>query len=259
MEHNKLDMNELRAVMERWAAVALTDGWTEQWVEGAIFPREMVFFMAKCESAGVVNVVESGRQDGYSTEVLGQYAAHMGGLVFSVDLDSERARADACRERLKGDPRLVLMRGNAMTLVGPLLRADPGVPTALLVDGPKGWLAMALLLAGSGFGWVRLLSMHNLEVTQPESLAQRRFFERLAAGPHFHEEVSAQGPNWQALTRAEEEWGRKKGAVRSLDRSSLGVAVLPQGQARRRHWTLAPRFGRYQPAALHLAWRLLPS
>src|SRR5712691_8115121 len=69
--------------MERWARIALDDDWVGSWLEGAIFPTEIVFFLASCEANGIRYIIESGRQDGYSTRILGEYARRTGVLVTS--------------------------------------------------------------------------------------------------------------------------------------------------------------------------------
>ena len=155
--------------LEAWAGHALRESWVDKWVEGAIFPREMVFFLSVCELNGVVNIIESGRQDGYSTRILGFYARKHGGLASSIDMESDRKRAFRCRLELCGNPYLSLLRVECRSLLGPLLFSDTAVPTAVLIDGPKGYLAMGLLLAASAFPWVKVGAMHNLGLESKET------------------------------------------------------------------------------------------
>ena len=239
--------------VERWAGVAVDQKWVSEWKPGAIFPREMVFFLAACEAAGVVNIVESGRQDGYSTELIGYYARSRGGLAHSVDLEADRERAERCRQRLAGQPNLVLLKGNSVAFFGPILTGDRAAPTALLVDGPKGHLAISMLLGASGFRWVRLGAIHNLN---PGS-AERGIFVRLSPGPHFYEEISGRvGDQWDALGLEEKAvcGGRQEG--RSVERSSLGIMRFDGLNRARLVMTMHPRFRTWQPLRLFLKWRL---
>lgn len=213
--------------LEAWAGEALREGWVEKWVEGAIFPREMAFFLAVCESNGVVNIIESGRQDGYSAEIIGFYVQKQGGLASSIDLESDRERAFRCRERLAGNPNLSLLRGECRTLLGPLLFADNVTPTAVLIDGPKGYLAMGLLLAVSAFPWVKVAAMHNLGLESEKSIKERQTFGKLWPGPHFYEDIPGEiGHNWKALEKAEQDFCTTRRAARLLDSSALGLMQI---------------------------------
>lgn len=243
----------LPAALERWATVALEEKWVHEWKPGAIFPRELVSFLAACDVAGVINIVESGRQDGYSTELIGYYARSRGGLAHSVDLEADHARATRCRDRLAGQPNLVLLKGNSVAFFGPILTGDRATPTAVLVDGPKGHLAISMVLGASGFPGVRLGAIHNLN---PGS-AERETFVRFSPGPHFHEEISGLiGDQWNALALEEKAvcGGRQEG--RSVEQSSLGIMRLEGLNRARLVMTMHPRFGTWQPVRLFLKWRL---
>lgn len=245
--------DELAEALERWSAVALEQKWVPEWKPGAIFPREMVFFLAACEVAGVVNIVESGRQDAYSTELIGLYAQMCGGLAHSIDFEPDRARAEECRRRLAGQPNLVLLKGHSIAFFGPILMGDRGKPTAVLVDGPKGYLAISMLLGASGFDWVRLGAVHNLN----PGTAEREAFVRLSPGPHFYEEVRHRiGGNWSALEAEEKATygGRQEG--RSVDQSTLGIFRFATLTRTRLVMMMSPRFGMWQPLRFFLKWRL---
>jgi hypothetical protein len=245
--------DDLRPGLERWSAVALDEKWVSEWKPGAIFPREMVFFLAACEAVGVVNIVESGRQDGYSTELIGYYARSRGGLAHSIDLEADQARADRCRQRLGGHPNLVLLKGNAVAFLGPILTGERSAPTAVLVDGPKGYLAISMVLGVSGFSWVRLGALHNLNAGS----AERETFVWLAPGPHFYEEVGGPvGDHWDALGLEEKAvcGGQQEG--RSVEQSSLGIMRFDGLNRWRLVMTMSPRFGTWQPVRFLLKWRL---
>lgn len=240
----------LRRAIEEEAAIALAEDSAAQWVVGAINPCEMAFFVATCRVAGVRRIVESGRQDGFSTAVLGRAAARTGISVASIDLELDADRARACRERLaKLD--LKLIRGDAYRAVGEAVVASDE-PTALLIDGPKGFPALAMLLAAGRLAHVRVLALHNLGVETP----WLPFFRGLGATARLHEDVPGldASPAWTQLRRAEtarfvEVLGR--GAVRG--ESTLGVLALPPERP-------LPGFARpfafHQPALLAALWRL---
>lgn len=244
----------LHALVEKWARAALDRNWASGWDHGAIYPREMVFFLAICEANGVSHIVESGRWNGYSTEFIGEYARERKGRADSVDVEAEKDRSDRCRQRLAGNPYLSLIRGDGRHLLGPLLLSSPTVPAAVLIDGPKDWTAVSLLLACARFEGVRVLAMHNLTPGGPV----RERFRRLAPGPHFYEDLGADfGPHWRELERAEREVATTRGAARSLDVSSLGILQISGVSRRRLLWTVSPKFGWGQPLRFYLGWRLL--
>jgi hypothetical protein len=242
----------LRDGLERWAQAAVSEGWVEQWAKGAIYPSEMVFFLARCEAAGIDCVVESGRQDGFSTIVLGEYARRRGAKVFSIDYEQDEERAARCRERLAGYPELALMKGDANVLLEQIVRAETGSRIALLVDGPKGFWALALMFACSAHPAVGLLALHNLEAGQ----ATTTMLEALSPEPLFHEAwTESAGPAWRALMAAELElcWQRI-GAEQQP--STLGTIAVSDRLRPRLAGAWHRGFRLFQPPILRLGWRM---
>ena len=97
---------------------------------GAMLPSELLLFAALCLETEVGVVVESGRKEGYSTEIL----CRVGGwLVHSV----EKAVVEEADKRLAAacGGRLALHRGDGRRLVPTLV--DAARRTAVLLDGPK--------------------------------------------------------------------------------------------------------------------------
>jgi hypothetical protein len=131
-----------------------------QWVVGAIFPTEMAMFLATCEAAQVDGIIESGRQDGYSTVALADYAGLMDVPVISMDLPDTPERGARTRARLAGRPNLRLLDGNSLRI---LPRAVPptGGRLALLVDGPKGDVANSLMVAACAAYPIAVLGYHG--------------------------------------------------------------------------------------------------
>lgn len=238
--------SELIDAAER-AATLVSDGHLSSWVEGAIFPSEMAFFLASCEVAGITRVIESGRQDGYSMAILADWAATGDREVVLIDLEAEPEpeRAQACRARLRGKP-VDLVKGSAYDCFGRASLAAPNVPTAFLVDGPKGWPALSMMSAALAPG-SRLIAIHNLA----EGLPTRELFLRLGGADVFHEGALADaGPQWRSLVDREREQLGAQGVARDLECSSLGVLSL-DGKVRREFAGLrGPQYGLHQPAVV---------
>lgn len=241
-------MRPLSAGLEHWSRIALDHDWIGAWREGAIFPCEMVFFLARCDEAGIRVVVESGRQDGISTAILGFWAKEAGGAVHSVDLEEDAARAEACRARLAHLP-LHLVRGNAFVEIPRLVRRAEA-PTALLIDGPKGWPALAMAYGLARTSTLQLIALHNLT----EGGTWRAQFQALAGPGAFYEQLAHAGPNWTALRQAEVE--RLFGSARSLEASSLGVMDVERAGRQRLARMVRPAFGVSQPPLLAAGWSL---
>ena len=247
-----LDIERHRATsIEHWARIALDHDWVAGWVEGAIFTTELVFFLASCEAIGVRYIIESGRQDGYSTQILGEFARRTGMRAASIDYEEDAERGRRCRARLAGYP-IDLRIGSAFELLGQMVNDSPIGPIALLLDGPKGFSAVSVTAAAAADPKVALIAFHNLESDKP----YRYVIEAVADAPIFYEEVLGEGgENWSALRRAEVAHCTKLGAQRSLAHSTLGVIHVDSAQRRKlkRLWGTSFRF--YQPQLVTLGWR----
>lgn len=129
------------------------------WQFGGIFPSEMLSFLIACEKESVDCIVESGRERGYSTQVLAEYAAATGIPVVSLDLPQTPEIARETRERLAGKP-VQLVEGNALEVFGEIVPRD-AQRIALLVDGPKEEAARRVLLAAAHCFPVVLVAVHG--------------------------------------------------------------------------------------------------
>lgn len=239
--------------MEWWAATALEQDWVEGWVEGAIFPREMAMFLAWCDLLAIREIVESGRQDGYSTMLLARYATRSGGTVRSIDLELDPARAERCRTRLADFGDIAYYRGDAFRHLGAALRDARARPTAVLIDGPKSFHGLALLMASAGYGHVRLVGLHNLDPETPE----RDLLARALGRPTHHEDIGGSaGAAWIALGQRERAHLERCNARRRADRSTLGVGFLGRDARRRMLLTVHRRFLLQQPALLAALWHI---
>ncbi|ABD06243.1 hypothetical protein RPB_1533 [Rhodopseudomonas palustris HaA2] len=240
----------LRDAAEVTAELVL-NGYVEKWVEGAIFPSEMAFFLAKCMVEGVTTVVESGRQDGYSTEILGDWASRDGRRIISIDLEDDAARAAACRRRLSPWP-IELIKGSAYEQFGRWTKRTPDGPVGFLADGPKGWPAISMMAAATT-DRVRVVALHNLTIGSGE----RALFEQIGGKQAFYEHaIVAPGPRWTELRNREMNFASAADAQRSLDVSSLGVLSLDADRRGMFRGLWRPEFGLHQPAAVRTLWNL---
>lgn len=244
----------LPKLLDKWAKIALDSNWVQAWAEGAILPSEMVFFLARCEEMDIQCVVESGRQDGYSTRLLGEFARRQGEIeIYSVDTESDQIRAENCRKYLAEYRKLHLLKGNSISVLGQLLEGNSDSPTAVLVDGPKGFLAMSLLFASAGYEQVKLLALHNLEQGSPE----RAMFERQADQPVCYEAFASQaGEYWHSLKNAEIAFRTSGGMTKPLGHSSLCVMPVSTIVRSRLASLFHPVFAFYQPTVVRLLWHL---
>lgn len=232
------------------ASKLILDGdYVERWVEGSIFPSEMAFFLAVCNVEKIERIIESGRQDGYSTAILGEWGDRTGGKIISIDLETDHDRAAACRNRLANFKSLQLVGGNAYAEFGRYaLRSE--VRTAFLVDGPKGPQAISMMAAALT-KYVCIVASHNLLPGRMEY----DYFTSLGGDDIFYENALPNpGPNWIELRRRDSEHAARVGAVRSIETSSIGVLVLDQSRRRAMKETWGLPYGLHQPAAVRLLW-----
>lgn len=245
--------DEIIGALDEWAQVALNSGWCEEWQEGAIFPTEMVFFLAMCDAAKIRRVIESGRQDGYSTMILAEYGKRRHADVVSLDYESNSEQARKCHARMRGYSRLQLVKGDAHYSFAKHALSDNESALACLMDGPKGKWAIALLLAAAGLRNTRIIALHNLD-------AGRRYTQivrQRTRGPLFHEclEHNIESP-WTRLRERERQACEEMGAVRSLDQSTLGVVSIDDGGWSGMARAFIPELFLYQPVLIRLLWRL---
>ncbi len=224
----------------------LEDGLVERWVDGAIFPCELAFFLAACRLHQVEAIIESGRQDGYSTEILGRFGQRHHVDVYSIDMEIDPIRAEQCRNRLQNLP-LQLLKGNAYDLLGRKVDALVGRRTALLIDGPKSWSALSMIAAAAKPN-VEVCALHNLVEEQIEWIAKY-------GGERYEDCIADGGPAWTELCRREA-WRAAQSIARSNTPSTLGV-VRFSGDARdRMAHSFRKEFGLHQPSVVRLLWQL---
>lgn len=131
------------------------------YVPSAIYPSEMAYFLYMCERTEIDCIIESGRDQGYSTAILAEYGQQFGKRVISIDIEMNREVAQACRRRLSRYPKLELIAGDSFRVLSRLLREEHG-RIALLVDGPKLHDAIYLSAASCATSRICLVAHHNI-------------------------------------------------------------------------------------------------
>ncbi len=214
---------------EVWSEHALRRRWCDRWTEGAIFPREMVYFLSECDNHEVRHVIECGRQDGYSTRALQEYGESRVADVHSIDY----------AYGLFGLPHVLQHVGDTFELLPKIIRSLPcNARIALLLDGPKDASALALVSALALDRRIALIALHN---------RGRGDFP----GSWFHEDRPFGGPQWHALARQE----KNLKTQRSLTQSSLAILTPTYLQRLRMAHSWRRAFHLYQPMLLRLGWR----
>jgi hypothetical protein len=113
------------------------------WVEHGILHSEMLAVCAAAERLGVKRIIESGRWLGQSTLWLSRYFE--GAPVDIVSIDYFRNEIGRqCEKRLAGRRNVRLLYGDTLELL-PGLIMEANTPALLLIDGPKGRTAAALI------------------------------------------------------------------------------------------------------------------
>ena len=126
-----------RRFRSRFERVA--DGYEER----GILNSEMLAVCALCESLGVDAILESGRARGQSTLVLARYFQNSPTTITSVELYRDEA-AEFAEPRLAPFQHVHLLYGDSTGLLPELVRSLAGKRIAVLLDGPKGQMAIDL-------------------------------------------------------------------------------------------------------------------
>lgn len=118
------------AIVEKWLDNCLPAVEATPVSGGAMLPSEMLLFISLCREQSVDLIIESGRKNGFSTEVLcraGEWQVHS--IEKAVVPEADRRLGELFGERL------TLHRGDGKVLVPSLI--DGSKRTAILLDGPK--------------------------------------------------------------------------------------------------------------------------
>jgi len=170
-------------------------------------------------------------------------------------LELDQGRAERARRRLASFSRVEIRKGDAYELVGRELMRAPTTPTALLIDGPKGFPALSLLLAAATVSGVKLVAQHNLDPDLAEFALLRARTRGAAA--HYERLLEAMLPEaWIELEARERAHLMASGARRNLDHSSVALVRLDKAPRRTMLSTISLSLSLLQPAAVAAARRL---
>lgn len=214
-----------------------------RWRPGAIYPEELAWLVWHFREMGCTTLIECGRQDGVSTEILAESLPKS--RIVSIDLDADPARAAAAEQRLARHRNVELLTGNVHRVVPQLLQAHPDERIAVVQDAAKGWEGLGTLLAAALFDNVALVAQHNLH----EGHQTRDLFLALAAAPCFLEQAPDAPPEAMAL--------RPRESNRPTDHTSLGVLRMEPEQRRAVLFscaTMARSYGPWNPCRIRAAW-----
>lgn len=130
----------------------------EPYERRGILNSEMALILVTCRELGIKVMIESGRARGQSTYILAKYLPDV--IVHSVEArpgpDTEFGIA-----RLAGMPNVALHTGDGGVLL-PKLASASDLPTAILLDGPKGERAVNVLAECFAYPHVRVGFIHDM-------------------------------------------------------------------------------------------------
>lgn len=124
-----------------------------------ILHSEMALIIHTCRRMGVEVVIESGRARGQSTYMLAKYLPRA--MIHSVELRDHPDELIALN-RLVSFENTVLHAGDGTGVVPSLVARDEHVATAILLDGPKGAAAVAILAECFQYPHVRVGFIHDM-------------------------------------------------------------------------------------------------
>jgi hypothetical protein len=217
-----------------------------------MYPSEIAWFIDNVERSGCDVLIECGRQDGVSTEVLAAFFHGSGTALVSIDFDNDPLRARRARERVR-EYDVELVSGDVHEEVPRILRRSAGRKVAVLQDGPKGWEGLATLLAAALSDDVLVIAQHNLH----HGHVTRAVFQMLSLHPAFVE-YAEDHDRFEPLIAAEREALRTKNLNRPLDHTSLGIMRTDPIQKRvieESFRVLKSEYGPWNPARVVSAWK----
>ena len=192
------------------------------WVDGAMLPSELMFLEKELLSSGCNLIIECGRQDAYSTVLLGEFAKLHSLNVLSIDFDDNQELLNRANLKLEGLP-VKCISGDIHAWVPKLIKENKNKRIAVIQDGPKGWEGLSTLLASSFFENVVLLAQHNLHVGHKS----RDYFSSLPGGDKAFLE-SRKDEELEEFRKIELELFRDRKTLRNVDITSLGIIKLTE-------------------------------
>ena len=145
--------------------------------KGVLF-SETLFVRAAVGARVPRQVLESGRARGQSTHTLA--LCFPDSHIASVEYRADSPDVAVAEKRLSGLPNVYLLYGDAREIIRPLLLNGD----AVLIDGPKGFRALALAFDLLGTGRPLMVFVHDCHQNTPA----RRFLERYVPGAFYSDD-----------------------------------------------------------------------
>lgn len=142
---------------------------------GGIWESEMLLFYAAVQPFGPKQILESGRARGKSTLVLAR--CFPDARIISVEFDRQSENAAAAEAKLKPYQNVDLLYGDSRAILPRRLQEGD----AVLIDGPKGFRALALALDLLRTRQPCAVFVHDF----PSGAPWRKFVERHWLGAFF--------------------------------------------------------------------------
>ena len=222
------------------------------WLPGAMFPSEVAWLLSAVVHSRAEVLIECGRQDGVSTEMLATFLKDTGTKLISIDFASDPVCAQRARERVTGLD-VELVSGDLHLEVPRLLQTHRGKHIAILQDAAKGWEGLATLLASAtSSDDVVMIAQHNLHLGH----VTRSLFQHLAMHPCYIEHTDDAG-SLSGLLIEERKTVRERSPNRPIDHTSLGVMTVGDAQRafiRDSFITLRRVYRTWNPAKVVTAW-----
>ncbi len=225
--------------------------YVDDWLPGAMFPSEVWWLYRNILESGAEILIECGRQDGFSTRLLGEVLKGTNVHIYSIDFDEDKERLKSVKEMLSSY-KVTCVSGDIHKRVPELLREHRDKRIAVVQDGPKGWEGMCTLLACIYDHKIVLCAQHNLH----KGHRSREFFQLISNGPTFLE----YSDNKDIIGLRNKEMTRliDKNSNRELNHSSLGIFKLEdhnKTQVIQNIESLKTWVGVWDPAEAAKAWK----
>jgi len=190
------------------------------WIDGAMLPSEIMFLQEKILASKCDLIVECGRQDAYSTVILGNFAKKHNIEVLSIDFDDNKVMLDNSINKLLGLP-VKCISGDIHFHVPTIIKDHSERRIAIIQDGPKGWEGLSTLLAAVFYDQVMLIAQHNLHIGHKS----RNYFSSIPGGLNAFLE-STNNEELLNFRRKELNFFKDKKTLREVDITSLGIISL---------------------------------
>lgn len=148
------------------------------WRAKGVFFSEMLFLIAVSKKLGIKRLIESGRAAGYSTEILARYYKNTDTVIDSIEYLKDTPDAAIAEKRLAdvANPNVHLHYGDSFEVM-PRVLTD--APTAIFIDGPKGYDAIKLASDMLKHDAVKAVFIHDIYWEYGEL---RKFLEKTWSG-----------------------------------------------------------------------------